>query len=207
MNLYELVGGTEKNPTYQDLATSNLERQYSFLASLISAAIAVEHFEVSGETISMLNHHAIAGLHSRPGEYRNTPVGIVGGKNGEVVYAPPPISDVRPLMDEFVKQVNRDWDKDPIVLAAYCLWRLNFIHPFVNGNGRTARALCYYVLCVKHGYLLPGDPAIPELLRANRPEYIDALREADRANEERRVAQGLTTLTDLLSRLLTQQLT
>jgi hypothetical protein len=32
----------------------------------------------------------------------------------------------------------------PTELAAYGLWRLNWIHPFVEGNGRTARAVCYF---------------------------------------------------------------
>ena len=44
------------------------------------------------------------------------------------------------LMDDMVNTVNRDWgESHPIRLSAYVLWRLNWIHPFVNGNGRTAR--------------------------------------------------------------------
>ncbi len=83
-------------------------------------------------------------------------------------------------MDDFVNQVNRNWDRlDAVVLAAYVLWRLNHIHPFINGNGRTARAACYFVICVKSGGLLAGSPILPELLKHNRTEYVDALRAAD----------------------------
>ena len=43
-------------------------------------------------------------------------------------------------MDAFVDEVNRRLETaDVLTLAAYCLWRLNHIHPFINGNGRTAR--------------------------------------------------------------------
>ena len=64
-------------------------------------------------------------------------------------------------------------------MAAYCLWRLNYIHPFVNGNGRTARALCYYVICIKSGGLLTGSPILPRLMYAHRERYAKLLREAD----------------------------
>jgi len=65
------------------------------------------------------------------------------------------------------------------MLAAYGLWRLNWIHPFIEGNGRTARAACYYLLCVRGGALLGGMKIVPERIRENRMEYVAALRAAD----------------------------
>ena len=64
------------------------------------------------------------------------------------------------------------------------LWGINHIHPFINGNGRTARAACYFVLCVKAGKLLRGTQILPELLREPdvRPRYVEALKEADNAD-------------------------
>jgi len=83
-------------------------------------------------------------------------------------------------MDDFVNTVNRRWDAaDPVELAAFVLWKLNHIHPFINGNGRTARASCYFVLCVKLGGWLEGEHILPELLRSNREEYVEALKVAD----------------------------
>jgi Fic family protein len=69
-------------------------------------------------------------------------------------------------------------------MAAYGLWRLNWIHPFIEGNGRTARATCYYLLCAKSGSLLPGRKIVPERIRENRKGYVDGLRGADRAWHE-----------------------
>jgi len=40
--------------------------------------------------------------------------------------------------------INENWAKlSPLHLAAYTLWRMNWIHPFVDGNGRTSRAVSY----------------------------------------------------------------
>jgi Fic family protein len=83
-------------------------------------------------------------------------------------------------MDDFINVVNRSWvETDEITLAAYVLWRLNHIHPFINGNGRTARAACYFVMCMKLERWLPGKTILPELIRQNRGEYYEALKEAD----------------------------
>ena len=57
--------------------------------------------------------------------------------------------------------------------------RMNNIHPFINGNGRTARAASYFVLCVKAGGWLGGDPILPALIKRERPRYVAALKAAD----------------------------
>jgi Fic family protein len=87
-------------------------------------------------------------------------------------------------MDRFISTVQENWflwsETD---LAAYGLWRLNWIHPFIEGNGRTARAASCFLLCVRAGTLLPGDRILPERIRENRQAYEDALTAADRAWE------------------------
>ena len=85
-------------------------------------------------------------------------------------------------MDRFISFIHENWDNlSATQLAAYGLWRLNWIHPFIEGNGRTARAVCYYLLCTKYGGLLPGDKIVPERIRENRQPYYAALKAADRA--------------------------
>jgi Fic family protein len=85
-------------------------------------------------------------------------------------------------MDRFFSLIHENWDvlDHPTMLPAYALWRLNWIHPFVEGNGRTARAACYYLICMRQGRLLPGRKIVPERIRENREPYYAALREADR---------------------------
>src|SRR3546814_1490742 len=52
-----------------------------------------------------------------------------------------------------------------------------------EGNGRTARAACYYLICMAYGDLLPGSKTVPERIRENRQPYYDALGAADQAWE------------------------
>jgi Fic family protein len=56
---------------------------------------------------------------------------------------------------------------------------MNWIHPFVDGNGRTARAISYVILCVRLGYRLPGTQTIPEQIARNKSPYYTALEAAD----------------------------
>jgi Fic family protein len=109
-------------------------------------------------------------------------------------------------MDDLINVVNRNWEKaDAVALATYVLWRLNWIHPFINGNGRTARAACYFVLCMKAGGWLRGKTILPELIRRDRAAYIDALKIAD-ALYAKSDPNHLAPLHDLVSRLLKEQL-
>jgi Fic family protein len=76
--------------------------------------------------------------------------------------------------------VNVHWqDASAIHLAAYLLWRLNWIHPFADGNGRTARVISYLVLSIKLNSLLPGLPTIPDQIAADKAPYYSALEMAD----------------------------
>lgn len=172
MILFELLGD-EQHQVYQDLSIDNLERQYDFLRSIINAAVALPRPMVSTSIITALNAQVISCLHVNAGQYRPCPVTV-----GD--YKPPEHYRVPELINAFVNEVNHFWQTtDGVVLAAYVLWRLNFIHPFINGNGRTARALCYFVVCVKAGGLLKGEIALPELIRQNRDEYIELLKSTD----------------------------
>ena len=106
-------------------------------------------------------------------------------------------------MEMFVDEINRSWDQvDPIALAAYVLWKLNWIHPFINGNGRAARAACYFVLCLRMGGWLKGDVILPDLLRRDRDAYVEALKAVDKSLK---TEFDLTPLYDLLVKLLNEQ--
>jgi Fic family protein len=110
------------------------------------------------------------------------------------------------LMDQFISVVHENWDiiDHPTVLPAYALWRLNWIHPFIEGNGRTARAACYYLMCMRHGALLRGAKIVPERIRDNRPRYYAALQSADHYWAEGQF--NVDELADYLADLLQEQL-
>lgn len=202
MYLFEILN-TEDNPHYQSLAISNGERQFSFLQSVIKAAISAGQANISQGLLEALNFHAIACLHRHSGIYRPIPV-HVKDSSGAVVFNPIGPEGVAELMDGFIKETNEHWaSADPLHLAAFVVWRLCNIHPFVNGNGRTARAAAYFVLCVRMGGLLPGQEFLPTLLKENQ-EYRPALVAADVS-----AASGnldLSMLRSLLEQLLIRQL-
>ena len=201
MFVFELTA-SEANPVYAKLTVENLDRQYSFLRSIVEASLAIGHPMLSIEVIKALNYHAISCLHVNSGEFRPCPVSV---GDGESTYIPPAHFQVPAQMQMFTNQVNRNWEaNDGVTLATYVLWRLNHIHPFVNGNGRTARVSAYFVLCLKAGGWLPGNKLLPERIVENRPEYVEALKAADASWNDG--ALDLSDLHSMLVRLLNEQI-
>ena len=199
MILFELCGGSEHHPTYEALEIANGNRQYDFLRSMVVASLAIGRPFLSSQIVKALNYHAISCLHTHAGEYRPCQVWV-----GE--YEPPAHFRVEALMNDFINLVNRTWETtDAVVLASYVLWRLNHIHPFINGNGRTARAACYFVLCVKTGGWLAGNTILPELIRREREHYVKALSEVDNAYKAND-ADYLAPLHKFLATLLEEQI-
>lgn len=92
-----------------------------------------------------------------------------------------------------------------MTLSAYLMWRVNWIHPFMGGNGRTSRAVSYLALCARLGYRLPGTLTIPEQIVANREPYYAALDAAD-ASSDYDEHLNLSAMEDLLSAMLANQL-
>jgi fido (protein-threonine AMPylation protein) len=99
-----------------------------------------------------LHRDALMGIHGLAGNFRPSTVEIRGSK-----HVPPDAHRVPELVEELCDYVNDRWGTATAVhLASYVLWRLNWIHPFADGNGRTARAVSYLVMCMKMGCRIPG---------------------------------------------------
>lgn len=164
---------------YASVLEKNLVRQYDLLLNCIEIGLekGIEAFDKY--TLWSLNAAAVANLAQFGGRYRQEPI-YVGD------HRPPPFREVPDEMDRFFAMVHENWTlgDDPMTMPAYALWRLNWIHPFVEGNGRTARAACYYLVCMKVGAILPGKKIVPERIRDNRPRYYAALKAADIAWDE-----------------------
>lgn len=156
-------------------------------------------FKLRPSTLQRLQRLAIQDIYTCAGNYRTGPVFING-----TTHQPPPASDVAERVEEMCEYVNQNGEKSPLHLAAYVMWRLNWIHPFSGGNGRTSRAVSYLVLCAKLGYRLPGTNTIPEQIVQNRQPYYAALDAADAGWTERRV--DLFVMETLLERMLAVQL-
>lgn len=102
------------------------------------------------------------------GQYRKTEVRIAGAK-----HIPPESWEVSQRMTEWGDWLNSAKKNTyPVELAAQAHHRLVAIHPFVDGNGRTARLVMNLIL-FQHGY----PPAV--ILRVNRKQYYQVLMQAD----------------------------
>lgn len=149
-----------------------------------------------------LNRKAIDGINAYAGNFR--PAGVRIGKSS---HQPPEAYLVPSSVDDMCDYVNDNWaDKTAIHLAAYVLWRINWIHPFADGNGRTARAASYVVMCVHSKLHLPGANTIPEQIVETREEYYDALEKADNLHASDKSANPVSELENILKRMLASQL-
>lgn len=157
-------------------------------------------FKLRPSAILQLNRIALEGLSRDAGRYRPSEVKITGSK-----HQPAPAFRVPGLVEELCDYVNEKWDRSPIHLAAYVMWRLNWIHPFVDGNGRTTRMISFVVLCAKLGYRVPGANTIPEQISQNKKPYYDALEQADLAFE-RNEQIDVSAMEKLMGELLAKQL-
>ena len=106
------------------------------------------------------------------GQYRQLPVRIAGA-----AHELPPAWELPARMKDWADWLSgREGKAEPVELAAVAHHRLVSIHPFLDGNGRTARLLMNLVL-LRAGY----PPAI--IARANRAQYYRALAAADRGDD------------------------
>lgn len=183
------------------VSSRNLGRQYGFLHTAYEVWRRGADLKTDHRFICELNFYAVQFLSKAPGEYRQENVIIKNSK-----HQPPRWQEVQDLMVDFLRQLSRRSGKDePINTAAYVLWRLNWIHPFMQGNGRTARALSYFVLCKELGMWMPGEPIIPERIRRSRVKYEDSLEHADKMLKLSGAAD-LSLVAAYLNDLLTKQL-
>lgn len=175
-------------------------RQYDAAIGVIQTALERGIFKLRPSLILGLQREALAGISSYAGNYRPGGVAIEGSQ-----HEPVGAHLVPELVEDMCDYVNDRWgESTPIHLAAYVMWRLNWIHPFADGNGRTSRIVSYVVLSIRAGSLLPGTPTIPDQIVDNRKPYFDALDAADSASRDGRI--DVSKMEEFLASLLANQL-
>ncbi|HVY98602.1 MAG TPA: Fic family protein [Dongiaceae bacterium] len=184
------------------LEARNALQQFDLVLRIINDFLSrPEHpFKLRPSMIQSLHREALNGLSQYAGNWR--PAGV---EIGQSKHTPPGAHLVAELIEDMCDHVNGNWaDKSPIHLAAYVMWRLNWIHPFDDGNGRTSRAVSYLVLCISSGMALPGRHTIPEQISTNKEPYYKALELADEADRDGKI--DVSALEGLMSDYLAAQL-
>lgn len=98
---------------------------------------------------------------------------VYDSKSGYPDYIPPEYIDIPELLDELVDYVNTT-DDHPLIVAAVVHYQLVTIHPFEDGNGRTARLLSGYILDI-NGYGFNGIGSLEEYFAYDIEEYYDSI--------------------------------
>ncbi len=113
---------------------------------------------------------------AKPSEYRDGQNVIRESGSRRIVYMPPEAKDVPPLLSELVEWINDSLhDELPVpLIAAIAHYQFATIHPYYDGNGRTARLL---TTCIMHlgGYDLKGFYSLEEYYARDLHEYYRVL--------------------------------
>lgn len=111
------------------------------------------------------------------GIFRNSnDVMVMNQITGEIIHTPPPFEELDELMKSFCDFFNTNPKENfihPIVKASILHFLIGYIHPFVDGNGRTARALFYWYL-LKNGYWLTEYLSISRVILQMKTQYEKA---------------------------------
>lgn len=171
----------------------NLEKALQFIEE--NSDPIDEHF------ICELQKMAVEGLvhegDPNAGSYRDVSISIVGSN-----HEPPDADDVPALMRELVKFINRDCEQQyDLLKVSVAHHQFVWIHPFRNGNGRTARLLTYAMIVrlfdVRQSRLF--NPTA--VFCSNRNKYYEMLKVADSKNNEAQVQWCQFVLQGLLDEL------
>jgi Fic family protein len=177
-------------------------KQFDAVVQMVETFLDKERqpFKFRPSHLLHLHRIALAGISHYAGNWRPSDIEIGGSK-----HKPPGAFEVPERIEELCDYINDKWnEKSPLHLASYVMWRLNWIHPFTDGNGRTSRAASYMILCLKLGYVLPGKRTIPDQIAENKTPYYKALEAADIVWTTGRI--DLTAMKELLSSMLAAQL-
>lgn len=117
------------------------------------------------------------------GTYRKIQVYVGNRITGEVVFMPPPPEKVPSLMKNFIEWLNSEeaLKLHPVLVAGISHYELARIHPFVDGNGRTARALATLILYIRE-FDIKRFFTLDDYYDSDRNAYYNALRSVDQSN-------------------------
>jgi len=114
------------------------------------------------------------------GRFRDGPVYVVNERR-QTIYEAPPAETVEPSMQALIQWVNEEEKQPfihPILRAAIIHTHLVYVHPYVDGNGRTARALFYWYL-LRHGYEFFRYFSISSVIQETRNRYYKSLKDME----------------------------
>ena len=167
-----LHGGTFPNRERDEREVKNYYLALDFLDGLIKSRSPL----ITEPDIQTLHGLVMEGK-KRPSPYRDGQNVIRDSASGAIVYMPPEAKDVSGLMREMIGWFNDQLERSELpvpIIAAIAHYQFATIHPYYDGNGRTARLLTSLVLH-KSGYGLKGIYSLEEYYARDLQAYYKAL--------------------------------
>lgn len=150
-----------------------LERieRYQNVGKVTEKSILKMHKDITKGTLDSFEHE---------GNYREIQVYVGNRITGEVTFMPPTPQDVPVLMGELIEWLNSDdsYGLSPVLVAGISHYEFVRIHPFVDGNGRTARALATLILHLRE-FDIKRFFALDDYYDGDRMAYYAALKSVD----------------------------
>lgn len=101
-------------------------------------------------------------------------IAIIDSLTGETVFTPPSSNEVKTELVELIKYANSETTEEefihPVIKACILHFWLVYLHPFVDGNGRTARALFYWYL-LKKNYWMFQYLSVSRVIKKSKTQY------------------------------------
>lgn len=114
------------------------------------------------------------------GRFRNDWV-YVTDSTGKTIYTPPPADQIKDNITKLVEWINIDSEDEfihPLIKACVLHFYFVYLHPFFDGNGRTARALFYFYL-IKNKYDFFKYFSISSIIEPSRKKYYKSIKDVE----------------------------
>lgn len=182
----QIEGAVTTRKLAKEMLRKNIKPKNKSEQMILNNYITIKHIvEIKDEPITTERFLEIHKLISNQtltdkkdeGKYRkDNGIKVIDVVNGNIVHSPPDYHDISKLMNEIFIFFNKDKNDQfihPIIKGCIIHFMIGFIHPFVDGNGRTARALFYWYL-LKNGYWLTEYLSISRLIVKSKAQYARA---------------------------------
>lgn len=137
---------------------------------------AIQRTKVTEKMIQTLNALVMGNgrIRTKPTQYRNGQNVIRDRRTKAIIYMPPEAKDAKGLITNLITWINKNTELPCPIVAGIAHYQFATIHPYYDGNGRTARLLTTLLLYLG-GYDLKGLYSLEEYYARNLEAYYDAI--------------------------------
>jgi len=165
----EKISGVDSDDVQELL---NYKKAFEFVADYVSSQGIITEGLIREIHRRLVDN--VRGNSAQPGQYRTIQNYVANSLTRKVIYTPPTAYEVPILMAELVEWIQNEQTIPAVLLSGIAQFQLVHIHPFLDGNGRTARLLS--TLCLyRSGYDFKRLFTVSEYYDRNRQDYYNAI--------------------------------